>query len=437
MNFKQIIYKAVVIAAFFLVSCNKKEQLGDDLYPTASISNAILSDTFSVDLSTVYTDSILANGPSSLLAGTYQDPVLGKISASSFFSPNLLNTIGINYGINPRIDSAVLVLKLTQVYGDPATTQQYNLYRLSERLVDSPRYSKDSASYEPTPIGSRSFTPAQFYNQNLTIRLPDSLGQEIINLPLSTTQSLEAFANYIKGFALVPQAGNVSSTLGFSLISNQTFLQVYYKTGANDSLSSQIFPVGSNPNNFNRIKHDKTGTLISGLTTQNQLINSSQTNHFAYLQSGTGLRLKVDFPSIKEFTKTVPENFFIVKAEIVMPLNIADTGYVKPVKFASIYEATAENKIKTDANGNTIPLYLDGHTSGASNAQTFTYFSGNDYYLINCTYYIDALVRGAKENTGLLIVPLSNQVSLNRSFMYGRNNPDARPKLKIYYTSAQ
>src|SRR5688572_14999594 len=68
----------------------------------------VMIDTFTVRTSTVLLDSITTSGTNRILVGSYQDPVLGFISAASYFQ--IAPKLPLSIEINAVYDSAALLL---------------------------------------------------------------------------------------------------------------------------------------------------------------------------------------------------------------------------------------------------------------------------------------------------------------------------------------
>ena len=72
---------------------------------------------------------------------------------------------------------------------------------------------------------------------------------------------------------------------------------------------------------FNNITLDRTGTQIQDLPVSSSMLSSSQTGNKAFIQSGTGIACRIDFPNIKQL-KYISEKGAIVDAELIIkPVN--------------------------------------------------------------------------------------------------------------------
>jgi len=82
---------------------------------------------------------------------------------------------------------------------------------------------------------------------------------------------------------------------------------MYYKKTVNSLLKQthQDFNVYSSLYQFNNIKYDRSGTALQSLQPY-KAISSVLTNDVTYLQAGTGLVTRLDFPSVKTFFANQP-----------------------------------------------------------------------------------------------------------------------------------
>jgi len=97
----------------------------------------VMIDTFTVRTSTVLLDSVSSSGTSKILVGSYTDPVLGKISSSSYFqiAPNPAYWL---IDKNAVFDSVALLLTPNQYYyGDTTVIQELIIQQLSQDLAGS------------------------------------------------------------------------------------------------------------------------------------------------------------------------------------------------------------------------------------------------------------------------------------------------------------
>jgi len=117
-------------------SCNKDNTIGAE-GTSGNIEN-IYIDTCTVNISTVYIDSIPTSTSDRLLVGAYQTPKLGLVESATFFQMSLHGNdinhdgrediVDLNTIPNPVYDSIVLVLHRIYRYGDTTQMQTINVH---------------------------------------------------------------------------------------------------------------------------------------------------------------------------------------------------------------------------------------------------------------------------------------------------------------------
>src|ERR1039457_1263312 len=74
----------LILLVFIFSACNKPQIQFGQAYVNNTYTNIVLVDTLSASLSTVFRDSVITSGASTILAGNYFDNNFGNIKASSF-----------------------------------------------------------------------------------------------------------------------------------------------------------------------------------------------------------------------------------------------------------------------------------------------------------------------------------------------------------------
>jgi hypothetical protein len=160
--------------------------------------------------STVLVDSVPTSGSNYLLAGQYQHPRLGTITAKSFFLPIYTTDDPPAFEAGATVDSLVLVLGYDYATGNTVVEQQVNVHLLTDSIQRRPYFRSESLPYNPEVVGSTTFK-LQLELPDTTkslptvrVRLPQSLGERLLSY---SGQPFPDFAKNFYGFALVG-AGN-------------------------------------------------------------------------------------------------------------------------------------------------------------------------------------------------------------------------------------
>lgn len=162
-------------------------------------------------------------------------------------------------------------------------------------------------------------------NDSIVFRLPDSLGKKWFNYALSRDIRFQAgaqgapdgnFVNFFKGLTIVP--GNTNGAV-VSFDPKYSHIRLYYRAPVNGTIVTQYkeFPItlpSINPSLFNHISVDRTGTPFQGIKPF-VAIPSEKTNNLSYVQAGTGLMTRVEFPYLHTFITNHP-GLVINRAEL-------------------------------------------------------------------------------------------------------------------------
>ncbi|HEV7381062.1 MAG TPA: DUF4270 family protein, partial [Dyadobacter sp.] len=306
-------YLIATVFAVSVASCQWGDQVDALVQPNPDDFTALFSDTSSVVLSTVATDSLMTGSASRQLVGRYTDPYFGKVHAASFIQMGFGGDISsITVPETAVYDSLALSLRYDgYYYGDTTKVLNVTVHRhLSDMMDKSVYYNSDATPYEATPIGRKSFYPSPrpgagtigtaTGRADLHIKLSDAVGKEIFDLAKAgkITNNAE-FVNLLKGLTILPAATGNNAVVGF--LSGSTSLRLYHHTpdaveGVDkDSVSLSLVGV------YNNTGADRKGTVLEKLpNTYRSALPSAQSGNMAFVQAGTGIMTRVDFPSIRQ-----------------------------------------------------------------------------------------------------------------------------------------
>lgn len=342
-------------------ACNKSTTIGSELQPQNL--GVIFTDTVSIETSTILLDSIATTNREIILAGEYTDPVLGQIKAASFFNVQPFNKT-FSFGANPQFISAVFSLPINFVYGDSSQVQTLSVHRLTEKInPNRVYYNYDMLNYEPTPVGSYTFsgTQASAFGK-IEIPLSDSFRDEIVNLvnlnanDELTQAELDAF---VKGFALVSQGGNaiwgfrvtdqIPAAIEIKFIGDNGSEQIYRIVVRNATSAEDVSNERYNSQRFNHVSANRTSTPLQTLTNAYQTLPSSVTNQQTFIQESLGIRTKVIFPYLKELVKD--KTIAINKADLVVyPVENSHNQFYKLPRRLDM--------LRLDENGKLVKYFL-------------------------------------------------------------------------------
>jgi hypothetical protein len=406
-----------------------------------SINNKVLLiDTLTVNLSTVNFDSLVTSNQSRILIGNYTDPILGKVKSESYFKLTPDNyTLGSSSSdtetINYVFDSIAVILKYDRYYyGDTTKVQTINVHQLTQKVkpnADSDSfYNNSSLSYDSQSIGSKTFQPKPIGKDSINIQIDPTFGKNLFNkLYKNEITNADEFDDYFKGIVIKPNSNNSSSAIGFN---TNSVLRLYYKKTNSDSKHSLIkdFSISDLTKQFNNISLDRTGTIIQNLPDSRGKLASELTDNSAFIQSGTGLACRIDFPHIKEL-KYISEKGLIVDAELIIKPVKSSISALFPLKDSlRVYECDNLNrisKILTKSDGSNILAKLN---------TTPDEFNENIGYKVNIGSFLSQEMRKTTSSKSSLILAFPNiSKGLERIVLGNQKNPENKLKLKIYYIS--
>jgi hypothetical protein len=443
--------------ALFLTSCEDGGISKGDKNFISSGLQTVYVDTFAVTSSTILIDSLPTSGNGVLLIGNYQDSFLGKVSASTYFQIGYQTAFVPDQ--NSTFDSIGLILPYSKYsYGDTTTSQTINVHQMTSlpRLRTPPAYRTDdnvsyfvaasqaalynasSVSYNPTPIASVNvkFFP---HRDSLYIPFPKAFGQNWFNIAQTDAAQSKTgyFANpnsflteLFNGIHITSDGTSNASVAGFK--TTKAKVRIYYKKLFNDELKQTHFdlPLGSTAFQFNSIKGDRSGTVLSALG-RRQSISSLATGNSTFIQSGTGLATKIEFPTLKEFFTN--KNYILIDAALeITPIQNTYPTSTKAPGTLAIYLTDNSNVVLNKAAAFDRSGFLS-----ANIVYDYEYGIKTKYSFPLINFLSVELKSTSKTITPLVIAapPPLTLTEVNRVVLYDQiANTQNRIKLKIYYS---
>lgn len=442
---KTFMYKVLflLVLGIMMTSCNSDADAGEFVVGSdyLSVSNkVILIDTVTVDVSTINFDSLVTSSQSRILVGNYDDPIFGKVKSDSYFqlsatTYSLYNESSDTDAPNYVFDSIKMVLKQDKYfYGDTTKVQSLSIHRLTQKVKpnsdDDSFYNNSSLSYDAESLGSISFKPKPNSKDSVVVKLNNEFGNALfLKLKKLEISNSDEFIEYLKGFVIKSTSGNSSSVVGFNMSSA---LRLYYSKYQGDSETSLIknFSILDVSKQFNNITLDRAGTQIQDLPVSSSKLSSLLTGNKAFIQSGTGLACRVDFPNIKQL-KYLSEKGAIVDAELIIkPINNTYSVAYPLVDSLRVFVGDKLNRIKGTLNT------IDGTAVyGLLNA-TSDEFNENIGYKISIGAFLQAeMLKESDSRSSLILTLPSISKAVDRLVLGDQKNSTNKIQLKIYYIS--
>jgi hypothetical protein len=423
----------IITACIVIVSCIRNEiEFGTT--PENNYTNIVFTDTLGISLSTVFVDSFITNSATSLLLGKYRDPYFGTISAKNFFQ---MTTPGIPVIPDDAVyDSLTFVFRPNDYYyGDTSLQQTFNVYEIAEAMTfsyNSSFYNTSNVAVKPTRLGSKTMRLRPIADDSVEVRLNDTKGREIFTKLKSQSTDItneENFLNYFHGISLAT-GNDLAAVYGIDGSAGSIVMSVHYHSTIPQPVNYQIkFSSLANTYSFNQVIADRTGTgLVSAGINNLTEIPASQTNNVSFLQPGTGVFLKMTFPSLHG----------ILSGEKIVKLVKAEL-YVRPA-----YLSFDKNKYKLPS-----PLYLNQtdesnvfgdqvvDTSGTGVLYTYPVtddiYGENNFYRLNITSYINGLLTNTgTEDNGFYLMHTTSPSSMNLNRIVVNNSLHENQSTKLY-----
>ncbi|MDQ6472668.1 DUF4270 family protein [Flavobacterium sp. LHD-80] len=432
--------------AVTILSCGTDTDAGEFVVGSdyLAVSNkAILIDTVTVDMSTINFDSLATSNKSRILVGNYDDPIFGKVKSNSYFqlasdSYNLNITGGSDTeAVNFVFDSISMILKYDNYYyGDTTKVQTFDIHRLTQKIKpnngDSDLYNNTTFAYSDESIGSISYKPRPIEKDSIVIKMSDAFGSALFQkLKKREITDFDSFSEYLKGLVLVPSTSNSSSMIGFNVSTSK--VRMYYSKYQADTEETPYvidFTIADAGKQFNSISLDKTGTLIQNLPISSSKLSSSATSQQGFIQSGTGVACRIDFPNIKQL-KYIADNGAIVNAELILkPVNNTYSSKYPLADSLSVYVADNLNRISAslvNSAGTTVYGILNKKSDE---------FNENVGYSIPVGNFLQREMLKKSDSKSSLILTLPGiYKTVNRIVLGDQKHLNNKIQLKIYYIS--
>ncbi|MDX1903567.1 MAG: DUF4270 family protein [Thermonemataceae bacterium] len=452
-----------------LIACEKSTLIGSELQPQNL--GVIFTDTISVESSTILIDTVNTTNKEVILAGEYNDPLFGKVTASSYFKMQPYNS-KFSFGSNPQFKSAVLSLPVYLSYGDTTQTQTLEIHKLSDSIRASRvYYNKDLMPYEATPVGTLTFKgweASQF--GKIEIPLSDSFRDEIVSLANANNSDTDSLSQadldaFIKGLALVPQGGeaiwgfrvtgSIPAAIEIKFTADDTTEQVYRIIIRNPLTENDVANERYNSMRFNSVRCDRTGTDLQSLATDYQTLPPNSEGE-TFIQESLGIRTKLTFPYLKDFVAN--RTIAINKADLIIPVveNTYSDFYKVPRKLELI-QIDADNRADQYYYEYTDPTlllilrdtlykrvqYEGADPLGFSYSQAVGFSTQSYSYNFDLTSFLQYTLNNLNTrytgvnklaNNGLLVSPDLSNTGIARLVLGSAKHPFQKIKFRVFYT---
>lgn len=432
--FRNICWLVVFCGPGF-VACQKKEiQFGSGL--TDSFTRLLTVDTLTPFLSTVVLDSFPTSGNSVLFIGRTIDQIMGPTTAQTFFQLEL-PTAAQNAEIpdDAVYDSTVLVLQPNNKwYGDTSKAITFTAYEMAEQAdftYSSRLWNTSSFPWLPAALSTvtRNFSPAR---DSLVLKIRDNKGSEFfqkIRDKAPEFQTSDAWLNYFKGITIKSNASDNGAVYSFKADSSTLMRIHYHITWPYYEKKTIDFYLTRKEYQFNQLLVNRTGTPLEKKNDGQEEYFPTDTEPYAFSQTGMGVMLKVKFPSLQD-VKIMGKTIKLLQAILILkPVEGSFDQYTFPL-CSSLYMAqtNATNIIGQDL------VNVGGDATITATPQIDDVYRLNTNYSFDITHYVEYLLglnNSAEMGLFILEQPPGSTTLLNRAVIGTKQHPQYRSQLKL------
>ncbi len=301
---KKLLYSLFLISGILCGCQDENSALGKSLVESSFYN--VYVDTCTVDISTVLLDSINTRGDSILQLGHYKSGAWGEVS-STYYAEYSVTSFTPNANYTYTLDSLVLrMIPSGHFWGDTLTQQHISIYRLKYPIVldnDEDLYNTTKLRIEDTPLLSFNFTPRPGQKREVKLRLPDRIGQKLLDDLIAQDDYFNNQNNFKKefpGLAFVPENDGQCIT-GFLVNDSSMSINLHYHEVTNQRIEQTLTFSVNTKYAYTGIQHDPADTPLATLKSGiENLIHSSETANCAYMQGLTGYYNQLEFPYLND-----------------------------------------------------------------------------------------------------------------------------------------
>lgn len=425
---------AVVVSILISIavsSCtNTQSDIGNTFFQ--SHSNILSIDTVTVNMSTVYLDSVRTSGTGVALLGSYDDSIYGINQSSTYLQVGAPSVQSIS-SVTAVYDSLCFVL-LPNHYFIGDTSQNFNVtvYQLNQLLAlnqtEPVLFNTSSFDYNPAPIGSWTGRIYPHLKDTVYVRLSDQLGNTLFTAIENNPDRLSTdnlfINNYLNGLML--NSNTSGAIYGFEASGDTSaYMRLYYHSNINAKAELYTnFYLTNNSLQFNHISTNTNNTPFAQINGNNKMVNAMQTNRRSLLQPLSNYAIRLSFPYLQNLAH-LGRYVKIISAQLTVRPEPGTYTFNRPLP-SSLPICAVENYY-------TVLDTLTGSNGVEHGNPVIDYVYNNSSYTYDLTQYVINQLQAANDyskNDLMLVLPYP---SFNTTFqqLVVSNKLSANPGLQL------
>jgi len=298
--------------------------------------------------------------------------------------------------------------------GDTNQVQTLNVFKLKDSLSLSKDYfTNSSVAYQSSALGSVTFRPRPIRSRasngdslkldTLHFHMSKALGNELIAKysDKSLAGGGSAFRVSFPGLVFKSSTASKSALIGFSPAYSRMTLHWHNPNDTTKYTLNYYFSLSSAMMTevharFNQFSVNRLGALAN-LTKSGNSVPAATTGQVTYVQSGSGLVTKLDFPTLLKLKGN--RNIAVNKAELVLQPT-GDIDLNQSLNQLTLLQVDANNRPIRNSYGLGYVI-----SEGGSGIQTASYNSSSKSFTFNITTELQSILNGRKGNLGFWLHP--------------------------------
>lgn len=408
-------------------------------------------DSFSLKLSTIRLDSFITTGSTDIFLGSFNDKEVGNVHTEIYVPINF--AMKTNVADDAVYDSMLICFKPNGSWvGDTITPREVKIYEVLEEIkplytsLQQTMFNNQKLKRGETALATVKLNPSPLTDVSWA-RMSDSVGQlwfDMLKNADDVMDKNEYFEEFFRGICIVPQTTDFTWGLGFVGQSDAALasyekkiedagefeIRLYYRQSGDDEDGSYMKFVAKRNNSYQYtyFNNDRSGTPFENLEIDGDRVYSSQSGNKAYIQTGSGMALRIDCPSLSVL-RSAAEYMTVIDARLIIrPKEYSfDETYPLP---STLYLAVSDESNDLLANlpdmsGNIVssPIYYSSET-------------GQPFYSFSLLRFVrNRMLTIADTEPALIVLPndVENTTTFKRLVVDDNSTYAENVQLMVYY----